>query len=744
MSRQATPAPRGIESPIGSRTADLAQGSRKAETTTMGTATLHCHGATVNAQRVTACRYESVAADLILEELTMARIRQFVLFCIALSLALGMGVGCDSTRPGPTCTVDADCSDGAFCNGAESCVDGRCQPGEAPCGADEVCDEAADACGVGDPVAVSRAHTFLENVMDQYHAEWLDVYTDVASAGNHFVHSAAMFGGVDSTELFDDDACEDQPHQGGTCIKYGFLGRGNDWGGFYRMNGVLRGENASPEPNWGTEPEAGLDLTGADELVFWARGANGGEQVEFFAFGVGWDSDAGNPVEAHPDSSPKLSTQYITLSKDWGQYSVVLAGVDLEYALGGFGWVTNAPRNSDRDVVFYVDDIRHRLSRPTELRLLQSYATRSSDQDAESLFRNLATTYDNALALIAFLACGDMQRAQLLADAFVHAQNHDRYFEDGRLRNGYQAGDLAVWPGWEPHGRKDTARIPGWWGSEQEGAPPRWYEDKGFVGSKVGDLAWPIIALLAYRDATGAYGDDEYVQTAVALGNWIEENCRSTIGDGGYTGGYEGWEPDQEHVTWKSTEHNIDVYVAFSRLHQTTGDRVWQERASAARRFVDSTWNSDGGHFWTGTTDDGVTPNRDVIPLDIQAWAVLALEGEPGYERALTWAEDNCEVEHGGYCGFDFDTDGDGVWFEGTAHMVLAYRTIGKEDRAQWYLSHLENAQAHDAMGDGFGLVAASTDGLTTGFGTTYARRLHVGATCWLIFAEMNYNPYWR
>jgi hypothetical protein len=35
--------------------------------------------------------------------------------------------------------------------------------------------------------------------------------------------------------------------------------------------------------------------------------------------------------------------------------------------------------------------------------------------------------------------------------------------------------------------------------------------------------------------------------------------------------------------------------------------------------------------FWTGTTLDGVTVNQEVIPLDIQAWALLALkeEGKP-------------------------------------------------------------------------------------------------------------------
>jgi len=43
------------------------------------------------------------------------------------------------------CSVDADCSDGFFCNGPERCVAGVCHPGAYPCGS-SACDENADAC----------------------------------------------------------------------------------------------------------------------------------------------------------------------------------------------------------------------------------------------------------------------------------------------------------------------------------------------------------------------------------------------------------------------------------------------------------------------------------------------------------------------------------------------------------------------------------------------------------------------
>lgn len=58
------------------------------------------------------------------------------------------------------CSSDAECNDGLYCNGAETCVANVCQPGTPPvCGDDglfcngaEFCDEAADACGsTGNP-----------------------------------------------------------------------------------------------------------------------------------------------------------------------------------------------------------------------------------------------------------------------------------------------------------------------------------------------------------------------------------------------------------------------------------------------------------------------------------------------------------------------------------------------------------------------------------------------------------------
>jgi hypothetical protein len=45
-----------------------------------------------------------------------------------------------------SCISNSDCSDGAFCNGAEACVSNNCQPGVPPCEVPLLCDEDGNTC----------------------------------------------------------------------------------------------------------------------------------------------------------------------------------------------------------------------------------------------------------------------------------------------------------------------------------------------------------------------------------------------------------------------------------------------------------------------------------------------------------------------------------------------------------------------------------------------------------------------
>jgi len=486
-----------------------------------------------------------------------------------------------------------------------------------------------------------------------------------------------------------------------------------------------------PEENWGDK--SGYDLTGATKLTFWAKGENGGEKGEFKIGGIN-RPPYNDPSKPYQDSCGPLTTGAITLANTWKQYTIDLNGEDLSCIIGGFCWVTNNAQNPNGCTI-YLDDIRYDKERLDELRFLVSYETTSSPDD--KYVKNTAFIYDNALAMLAFMARGnegDWERAKTLGDSFVYCQNHDRYFPetDGRLRNAYQAGDLI-----DQETRK--ARLPGWWDDQEQ----KWCEDKYNVGTSTGNLAWVMIALLHYYEEKGI---TEYLETAKRMGDWIADpnKCYDTLGAGGYTGGYEGWEPNPTKFSWKSTEHNLDAYVAFTQLYQITGEEVWQERAEHAREFVEAMWDSSKGHFWTGTLNDGVTINKKVIPLDIQCWGLMVLDDVNKYGTAVNnWAQNNCSVNCDGFTGFDFDTDKDGVWFEGTAHMCLAYQLKGEIEKSGEYISELREAQGSAKNNNGKGIVAACHDGLTTGFDWLYYNRLHVGATAWFIFAERGLNPFW-
>jgi hypothetical protein len=566
----------------------------------------------------------------------------------------------------------------------------------------------------------TTATGYLIDVMDQFHRA-TSVYTDADAAGNHFaVKGLTKDAWAGPSVATMNEASTSRPHAGTQCIKCAFNPGAGSWGGFYFLNGVLEGPATTPQANWGDRPDAGVDLTGATRLTFWARGQYGGERVRFFAFGAGSD---GQP---YPDSSPEVTTGFVTLSKSWRQYTIALTGKDLSYVLAGFGWVTNAVENDGKPIRFYLDDISYDKPRLDEPRLLQSYRTIAPGLAVDQVMRNAAYVYDNALALMAFIARGDKARSALLADALVYAQTHDRYYADGRLRNAYQAGDLASPPGWAPNGRAGAARMPGWTTALGE-----WVESDGFAGTSTGNIAWAMMALLRYYQK---WGGSAYLGAAKKMGLWVEINLRDTRGAGGYMGGFQGFEPGPVKQTWKSTEHNIDLLSAFKALYKATGNAAWSERAARAKKFVMAMWDAAEGKFWTGTDADGVTINKAVLPLDIQAWGFLALgSAKPDLEAALDYADDHLRAGD----GFDYNDDLDGVWYEGSAQMALAFRRDGRVADADDLLTFLQSAQGDDGA-----LPAADIDGLTTGFGWEYFHRNHVGATAWLALAQRNYNPF--
>ena len=72
----------------------------------------------------------------------------------------------ECVEPEPAaCEADEECDDGEFCNGTETCVEGECQAGTAPCTADQVCDEETDAC---DPAPAGEAFAESNVLFDDF------------------------------------------------------------------------------------------------------------------------------------------------------------------------------------------------------------------------------------------------------------------------------------------------------------------------------------------------------------------------------------------------------------------------------------------------------------------------------------------------------------------------------------------------------------------------------------------------
>ncbi|MBV8345578.1 MAG: hypothetical protein JO190_11415 [Candidatus Eremiobacteraeota bacterium] len=324
-----------------------------------------------------------------------------------------------------------------------------------------------------------------------------------------------------------------------------------------------------------------------------------------------------------------------------------------------------------------------------------------------------AVTYDDALFVDAMLAQGsadDIARAKVVGNAFLYVQKYDTA-GDGRLRASYAPRPLRK-PS-DVIARDDT--------------------------SDVGNMAWVGQALVQLYAKSS---DVSYLNSALAIGTWLQNNTYDTRGAGGYTGGYTS---RGTKIEWKSTEHNIDVYAFFTMLATESGDTAWSERAAWAEQFVAAMWDANDGRFYVGTLDDGKTPNKPFKPEDVNSWSYLAFQN-PAWAAAPSWDVTNLAVSKDGFSGVSFCSgDRSGVWFEGTSHLAdaLELRNASGDDRqAQQYIGDVAYAQIHGLNADGLGVIAASKNGLSDCDGDKYYASLHVGATAWYILAVRQGNPF--
>jgi len=360
-------------------------------------------------------------------------------------------------------------------------------------------------------------------------------------------------------------------------------------------------------------------------------------------------------------------------------------------------------------------------------------------------------TYDQSLAAIWFThqawldflkgrGCTEnITRARRLLDALIFVEDRDPY-ADGRVRAAYWANDLL-----SPDKTEPSIMAP---------------------DAATGNIAWFGIALTRFcwvAQRTGCLDQDtiaHYLGTAKKKANWILTHCKDDRCCGGFTGGYEGW--GQSKIEWKSTEHNIDVFVLAQNLYALNGDPKWAEMAKHAQDFVQCMYvpvDGQCGYYMTGTMNDGCTPNPSPIPADAQAWTALArcgrikIDTDERAKHAMQWLmenlKDRCECDFLILpCdGIKFSDAGKNFQSEVTAGAAMALRHIDVdgcccEDRnclltcLDWV--RVNAAPPYDGIEDASGIVATPCpEGANTGYGSWYYRLLHVASSVWTGLAAM-------
>ena len=647
--------------------------------------------------------------------------------------------------------------------------------------------------------SIEDAYQFLYRQMDQFHNS-LIIYDEPDFSAYYL----SGFMGADKAldvDIYDSSA----PRLGKTSLRIHYDFRKDvrqGWAGIYFQY---------PDKNWGGLP--GRSLVGAKQLSFYVR-ADDPISVQFKMGGINqfpyYDpskayQDSLKPLWVSPQSrSPSTLTTKISIEREWQQYIVDLTGIDpknLESVIGVLAIIIDRDDRNPENTL-YVDNIIVEMDehwgKRLEPRFIQSYVIRNYHKEEKRPVSNTAHIYDQALALLAFMAMPvdeNLRRARLIANALVITQNNDRCFGDGRLRNAYASGDLLA-PLIKFKAKvlcdrkhvKQAARIPGVWNKKES----KYEEDAYSTGSDVGNNAWAGIALIqAYEILVNEAGrrNEAYLKAAQRIGNWIVDNykqeeiaIKGSKGDvyGGFSGGLDYRCNKLKQCSfvdskWRSTEHNIDLFVLFSHLVRIDKKHAsyWQQNAHHALAFVNRMLNREG-YFHTGVTEttgswgqDKVAINCSVIPIDAQSWAALAFNDKidpklyPNLSNdrllaSLRWALEHCGDTLKGERyqsdkGYDFNCrgDSDGSWWEGTAQLAAALQQFDTtRTHARTVLAKVARFQIKEGSRAQGAILAASKDRLTTGFTKwwgewTYPDDPHIGATAWYLFAALNKNPYY-
>jgi hypothetical protein len=629
------------------------------------------------------------------------------------------------------------------------------------------------------------------------------VYKDADSGFNHGTPSGVFASGVDTSAVIINAGCVDlatsptgcsaDPNAldetRGTVLSITFPDL---------IDSQFAGLNIQEPSNYSaTVPSAGYNLTPANAVRFDVR-SPGGATMQF---GVG------GCVSGFYQIGPTWQTLSISLSTlQTPSQSSVACPPDITNTNILFTVTTNSSAQAAASTVL-LDNIQFmpvpsRQASAISLPLSTQTFGVPPQQDypipTDQVNRNLATTYESALTMLALFGRGqvqDISSAMNVANGLDYALHHDNHGDPIPVANGstglhssYEAGDLAFLNPQAPSvgaGQAGDVRLSGFSASASLCGTTQFC--LVLDGATGGNNAWAILALAAAFEHTG---NPNYLEDAEAIGNWVAALAdTSGTGFGGYYLGYSDGGTPKELQVGKSTEQNADIFAAFTVLAQIESLRgnsalaaSWTGRAKTAGDFVIQMFDSVNGRFNDGTVNNifttgpgpGICPSAAQIKgtdtintcdfLDANTAPILAMSGTAAYQNAINWSlpaqylstfSQTVAAAGGSYQGFGLinASPRTGVGWEFTAQAVAAYETgllPNSSSLVTTYLQEIAAAQNAAPFGDGLGVVAATLQNgdivtpanqcLNTPF-ECVPERVGLAATSWAALADQKVNP---
>lgn len=349
--------------------------------------------------------------------------------------------------------------------------------------------------------------------------------------------------------------------------------------------------------------------------------------------------------------------------------------------------------------------------------LIRSFKLDASDPAYGTAFEDQSYVYDQALALFAAIGSNNQTLADQLASGLLNFQQ-----TSGPLTGGF----VFAAPQLSPTYRDAQIRS--------------------------GAHAIATDALLSYigkyPNVSGIATYQAAAHSALTFIDGLLSSSGTTTGLylGGY-GDYSGtggaFNPSVV-IPWASTEHNIDIWQAFTKASKVLGNSTvnyTQKAATLNAAMVSKLYSTSEHRYYQGMQPGGVDTSD---PLDVNSWGAMQMYSSGRYDEALQALTrlDAFKFTSQATTGYGPFYDSAGypgavptVWFEGSYGVALAQYHVGNYDSYRTLLDTLAPGQ----QGDGSFKYATDEDatyGITT--------RKSVASTAWYVLATTGRSAIWN